>query len=597
MRLLIFSPFSNIWVHSMPEALIGASARRSGMEVAYVTCGGLLQRSHCVAMDEVGLDARATSSTRKAVCDSCAQRARTLTSSLSLELSDLASYADTADEAWVSEVSAAATPSTWTDLEVDGIPIGRYAAYEFFLKFKLNSLGIPVDLWDLYIGQLQNALRVYRACERLLETMRPDRAVVYNTLYSVNRVFMALAEQRGVPCFTMQGGNHPTYRGETLTIFKSDLAAFRSPRSTAWRLWASGPIGDDDVQLVVDAVRAQFRATSPFVYSKPHAPVAPTQIREALGIREDAKVALAILSSRDEIFAADVVGRFDRPVDGTFLFEQQSDWVAHLVEIAARRPDLHFVIRVHPREFPNKREAVLSPNAKRLQGILTGLPANVSVDWPHAGRSLPSVLQIADVVLSGWSSVGFDAALLGIPSVIYDTGEVLGYPVELADLVMNVEEYEGVLDRALEAGWSLERARMAFRWGAFNYGRLSVDLSDQIPSRSRWSARRVAQGVYAHTRVPLPFGIVRALEQRELPAMADALAVDSIVEDVLVNERESVADSPAWPLRPNGDLSVETRLVALALLEIAALFGAFPDDPRCVSSRISHGTREALAAS
>jgi hypothetical protein len=594
MRALIFSPFSNIWVHSMPEALLGASAQRSGMEVDFVTCGGLLNHSHCVAMEEVGLNPTADSKTRNRVCTTCKRRAETLTEDLDLRLTDLASYADVSDEEWVRELSATVEPGSWTEFEVDNLALGRYAAYEFLLKFKINSSTIPDELWHLYVGQLQNVMRAYRASCRLLDDREPDRAIAYNTLYSVNRVFMALANRRGVPCFTIQGGNHPTFRGETLSIFKSDQEVFRAPRSSAWHEWAAKPIGESDVQLVMKAVRAQFRATSPFVYSRPHTPVLPTAVREELGIRCGARVAVAILSSKDELFAADTVGRFERPLEGTFLFEQQSDWVAHLASIADRRPDVHVVVRVHPREFPNKRDAVLSPNAKQLESILADLPSNVSVDWPVAGRSLYSVLQIADVVLSGWSSVGLDAALLGIPTVVYRTGDVLAYPVELVDLVAAVEDYETTLDRAVDSGWSLDRSRMAFRWAAFNYGRLCVDLSDRIPSRSRWSARRIAQGVYAHTRVPLPFRVVHALERHEIPPASADLNADQVIADVLINERVSLASSVAWPARSKNSLDVETRLIAQALLETGDLIGTFPEIDACVTSRINHNVDQIL---
>ena len=565
------------------------------MSVDYVTCGGLLRHAHCVAMEEVGFDVDAGVAAREAICGTCQQRAGALSKRLDLPLSSLTSYAHPSDEAWVKTMSAGVTPDSWSEFEVDGIPLGRYASYEFLLKYKINNWAIPEELWGVYVGQLQNALRAYRACERLLDDMRPDRAIAYNTLYSVNRVFMALAHRQNIPCFTVQGGNHPTYRGETLTIFENDQEVFRAPRSHAWHEWKSQPIGASEVQLVIDAVRAQFEATSPFVYSSPYKAIPPAEMRAHFGIRDQSKVAVVILSSRDELFAADVIGRFERPIDGTFLFEQQSDWVEHLIEIALRRPDLHFVIRVHPREFPNKREAVLSPNALRLQSILADPPQNVSVDWPNSGRSLHNVLQIADVALSGWSSVGCDASMLGIPTVVYRTGDVLAYPIELVNLVDSVEDYELELDRAMGEGWSAERARQAFRWLAFNYGRLSVDLSDQIPSRSRWSARRITQGIYAHTRVPLPFGVVHAFERREIPSADSGLIADRVIADVITNQRGSVAASSAWLERPLTSPEDEERLIAGALLDVAGLLSTFPEDPQCLSSHIENYASEVLS--
>ncbi len=585
MRLLSFSPFNNVWVHAFPQALLAESAQRSGFDVDFVTCGGLL-RDHCVAMEEANIDVSADDATRGRVCATCTVRGATLTTALGLRQRALSEFFSATDEDWVVEQVASVRPDTWQDFEVDGIQVGRYASYEFLLKYKINQFIIPNELFSAYQGQLANALRTLVVTPRLLTELQPDRAIAYNTLYSTNRVFMAVAERAGIPCFTMQGGNHPKYRGETMTVFRNDQETFRAPKSAAWQAWKVAPISGDAARVVVEAIENQFSAKSAFVYTNKHTATAPSAMRESLGIHGDAKVALVALSSRDELFAADVVGRFTVPIDGSFLFDNQSDWVAYLIDLAGRRPDLHLVIRAHPREFPNKRESVMSPNVERLKALLQSVPANVTIDWPTDRRSLYDVMQVVDVVLSGWSSVGGEASLFGMSVVTYKTGEVLAFPSELVHQVDDITAYESTIDKALDAGWSIEHARLAFRWYAFNYTRLALNLADSVPSRSTWSARRVAQGMYTQTRAPVPFAVVHALEKREVRRRATMLQCDAVFADVLQNLRSSAAESEAWPERVATTNEEEDQTLKGAMLRMLELLGSYPDDSQCLSTRI-----------
>lgn len=242
-----------------------------------------------------------------------------MTTALGLRQRTLSEFFSATDEYWVVEQVARVRSDTWQDFEVDGIQVGRYASYEFLLKYKINQFIIPNELFSAYQGQLANALRTLVVTPRLLTELQPDRAIAYNTLYSTNRVFMALAERAGIPCFTMQGGNHPKYRGETMTVFRNDQETFRAPKSAAWQAWKADPISGDAARVVVEAIENQFSAKSAFVYTSEHAATTPSAMRESLGIHGDAKVALVVLSSRDELFAADVVGRFTVPIDGSFL--------------------------------------------------------------------------------------------------------------------------------------------------------------------------------------------------------------------------------------------------------------------------------------
>ena len=177
--------------------------------------------------------------------------------------------------------------------------------------------------------------------------------------------------------------------------------------------------------------------------------------------------------------------------------------------------------------------------------------------------------------------------------MLYDTGELLGYPVELARVARDVDEYENLLDEALADEVSLERVVLAFRWYAFAYRRLSIDLSDSIPSRSKWSARRVLQGLFTQTRVPVPLWPILSLEGREITKRAKALSASSVIVDTFEHRRPGVAESQAWPSTQAVSPDTERTAIVACVREMVGMLGEQPSESRSLSVRLGQAADHA----
>ena len=129
-----------------------------------------------------------------------------------------------------------------------------------------------------------------------------------------------------------------------------------------------------------------------------------------------------------------------------------------LIGYVEGKENLALIIRVHPREFPNKREGVLSEHARILQAVLAGLPPNVKVNWPTDHVSLYDLANIADVFANGWSTAGKEMAWLGLPVVLYSNDLTL-YPPSLNYVGTTKPEYFRQIEQALNDGWDPERIR------------------------------------------------------------------------------------------------------------------------------------------
>jgi hypothetical protein len=548
-KVILFSPFSNIWEHVFPEALVAEGLTERGASVLAVRCGTMLQ-SHCVAMSAAGVGADAPPKVRQQVCVACVKRRDLLDSSLPFGSVVLDNLVEAEDRAAGQAARASVTLANWVDFEIDGgVPIGRYAAYEFLLDNKIIGTDVPAALWPQYLNKLDQSIVTYFAGKRLLQREQPDRVLVYNRLYAVNHAFCEAAKKLGIPTYTLQGGGHVVRRGETMTMFRDTQSLDEVFRTPAWKTYQAAPIGEAEVGLVGEHFAGLLEASSAFAYSSAFEASQPADLRARFEVPPGKKVLLVPMSSEDEVNAARLADVIPPTSDVTSLFADQFEWIAWLFEFAKSRADLHFIIRLHPRMFPNKRESVLSPVVAQIMSLLDGRPENITLNLPTDNVSMYDIMQIVDVLLNFRSSAGAELAAFGIPVVAPANSEFFTYPAGLNLVGVTTADYAAKINQALASGWSIEHSRAAFRWFAFLFSRVAVDFSDSVHSRPiairpkkpglrLWLWRRMVW-------VVLQYGpLVReriALRNRRIAASSR-----DIFYDVLDAGRGSLAESTLW---------------------------------------------------
>ena len=227
-----------------------------------------------------------------------------------------------------------------------------------------------------------------------------------------------------------------------------------------WKELSARPCPEKLQKQITEHFIELFKGTHFLAYSSSRRKGGPS-VRERYGVPVQPKLLVATLSSYDERLAGEAVNALDRPK--ALLFERQADWIAALIAFVRKRPDLFLLIRVHPREFPNKREGVKSDHARLLESILVDLPANARVNWPSDQVSLYNLAQEADLFLNAWSSVGKEMSLLGLPVVIYSS-ELVMYPADLNYLGEegSISDCFLRIDEALHSRWRWDRIRTMY---------------------------------------------------------------------------------------------------------------------------------------
>ncbi len=475
MKIVFFSPNAFIGVHAIPEALVARALGKSGHDVTYVNCNRAY-RDNCVSMSAAGLNFYSSQCEKDKVCDECILRRDSIINKFKLNSIIINEYMNDNDMKIISPLIECVNRFNWHEFSYEGIPVGKYAAYEFLLNFKISKITFTDQEFVAYKSSLINTLRTLFAAKRIFDKFSPDKIAVYNSFYSLNNMFCSLAKKRDLDYYTLHSGSHLKDRVSMLTIFRGNLAASLITRSSAWPVYRDYPLNKQKIKKVHSHLCELFEGRSPWVYSIKAKKMPSYHIRQILGIPDNRKVILATLSSIDESFAgffADAIAPYQNPI-----FETQDEWIEYLIKFAKSNKEVILVIRPHPREYPNKREGVLSQRARELEAKLSQLPDNVRVNYPSQNIALHDLLKLISLGLTMTSTTGIDFMLHGIPVINCDSGRILAYPNELHIVAESAEDYSHKIKLALRGDIEKPNIVLIYKWFSFLFEVVQIDISD-----------------------------------------------------------------------------------------------------------------------
>jgi hypothetical protein len=477
-------------------------------------------------MTASGVPVGAPAEQRSTVCDRCCAQARLIAEQFPFRTTELGKCLSAGDEDLIRDIGAKADHRDPAASELDGLAIGRFALYELLIRGKKMSLELSEEEWPQYRVQLTSTARTALALRRFFAEERPERVILYNGLYPINLVCRHIAERAGIPAYFLHAGGNLAHRLQTLMMARGHTFRFYPALVKQWPRFRDRPVSRPMARAITDHFVEVLRGRSVFVYSTQKS-AEPFRVRERFHIPPSARILVATLGSYDEEFAAEAVGArvHERPL----IFPMQSDWIKALCEFVADRKDLFLIVRVHPREFPNRRERVKSQHAAQLMEALANLPENVVINWPDDRISLYDLAEEADVFLNSWSTVGKEMSLLGRPVVTY-APDLLFYAPDVNYYATARADYFAQIDRALAAGWSAEHIRRTYRWLAVEYGYGLVDITDGYAMREN-ERPSMPLRAWNHVRRRLDPMYAQKSDCRRRPArLAAARAIVRLIE-------------------------------------------------------------------
>jgi hypothetical protein len=473
LKILFFAPHAAVWIHSFPEALVAEALKKEGHDIIYVSCGRQFKK-YCIAMASHGLKHNAIEKQKNRICETCESNKALIKNSFTLTGYDLDEKLSQDDFVQITNTMSQVTKENFFEFQVDGIDVGKIALYQFLLINKKHELNFSDLEWRGYLFELENTLFSLYACRKILDEERPQRVVTYISLYSVNNVCFQLANRMNIPGYFLHAGGNLSRRLQTLYIGKDNPLIFIKRMVERWERFKEIPCTKVELGRVTDHFLELLKGKHFFAYSLPKSKE-KIDLRKTFSVGDRQKIIVATLSSYDEIFSAQI---FDPDIfKGNSIFESQVEWIKELLEFVKENDDLFLIIRVHPREFPNKREGLRSEHSILLEKEFFSLPPNAKVNWPDDKMSLFDLAEVADLFLNAWSSAGKEMAMLGIP-VLLTWPHYAFYPSDLNYVAKNKDDYFLKVREALREGWSLKNIRKAYRWYVLEYERSVFDISE-----------------------------------------------------------------------------------------------------------------------
>lgn len=472
-KILFYSPHAGVAYFSGPEAALAAELQRLGHEVFYTTCRRTL-RPYCVTMSANALHQDSPEKEKNRICNKCEKSADFLIKRYNLKNSfNLNEFLNEEDQKTIKTLISKITKENYLNFEYLGVPVGHKALYEILLQHKKSELEFNETEWRHYEIALKTSLKSLIAGSRIIDKLKPDLIICYNTQYSANGVIEAYGNTKNIPVYFIHGGQNISRGISDLMFAVTPLPQYYKRVAKSWKRFETTPLKQNEVNNVLGHMKELFKASDVFVYSSPTTSNRP-EIRKLYGIRKEQKILTATMSSYDERFAAESNLTLKPATDS--IFKSQIEWIQFLVDHVKTRPDLFLLIRVHPREFPNKRERVKSQHAEKLAYILNKLPENVKVNWPTDTVSLYHLAEETSVFLNAWSSTGKEMGALGRPVVLYSK-ELPFYANDINFTATSKEQYISMIDEGLTIPFDFQRIISAFRLFNLEFHRATVDLS------------------------------------------------------------------------------------------------------------------------
>lgn len=478
MKILVFAPHAYIWKHAFPEAILVESLMKKGHEVIYIKCSGAFSQ-HCISMISSHIPHDASVEVKNKICSECRANAELIVKSFDFPSNDLDSFLDDSDKLQINEILNNTTKENFSKIILDNIKIGETALYQVLLRYKQSKSNQFSDkAWQEYLKQLNVSLSAFFSLKKIINTYKPDRIIQYSGLYSVNSICRKIAQNNNISSYFLHAGLNQRDRLQHLIIAKDHTFEYIKSLFDSWyKEYKNKTCTQDSIYKVTDNFIDIIKSKSFLSYSQ--SKTEQFDIRKKFNIPEGKKIIVAVMSSYDEHLAADAVGAYRHNINP--IFKTQIDWIKTLINFFKNRNDLFLIIRLHPREFPTKREktsAIISQHAKDVEAEFKNLPNNIVINWPTDMVSFYDLIEETDLFLNAFSTSAREITMLGLPVLTYNNEDALE-PVSINYSGDSIDEYLLQIDVLLEKRFDHERIRSAYRWRALEqvYSHVSIEES------------------------------------------------------------------------------------------------------------------------
>jgi transcription elongation factor Elf1 len=474
-KLVLFIPETGIYSYLRGLAVLGDAIKKSGNQVFITRCTGQMFRCPMMAMKR--LSVKATIEEKKQLCKICQKRFNLSQKKYNFSVINLSDFLDKKEMDYINCLSNKSQDDL-ENLVFKNIAVGKIAQYDFSLETKTQ---IYPNLSDehkaLYVLYIQNSVLSAILTEKLCFKYGPSLFITFNQ-YAQGQTVRLIASLNKINFFSLTHAGHKNVDTSQFILYKK--LNFWFSHCAQWSRVKDLPIFPNDVSECWKDTLFHFYGSGSHIFSSKKTGDIEGIYRK-LNLDNKKKTIVVYTSSNDERGGYEnILKELKDDSDIIDAFSTQIDWLSWLKKYVSDRDDIQIVVRIHPREG-GRQFGFESSHLLKLKKIFKNDFKNFFIIWPDDKISSYDLMEIADVCLVPWTTVGQEAARIGIPVLSYTSG--MYYPDDdFIQVATTVEEYKNRLDLILKSTYSWNRLVKAVRFYHWRTFIPSLDLSETVPS-------------------------------------------------------------------------------------------------------------------
>lgn len=348
-------------------------------------------------------------------------------------------------------------------LREDNIPLIDFVYHDMALTFKIHNFNkITLSQEAVLRSHFIALLLGSRIIRSVLDEDQYGLALSFET-YAIHSYLRLVCTQRRLShrIFT-----NPSHKGVDFEKIEFSDVMPQNVRRRRCHIWSDANIkipsyvDMDIISESIEDLRVRLFGSSPHVYSPPQNNHSDLKnfIGSSLGDPSQPIISIFTSSLDERIASGWLVPTMGEVLPSKDLaFSTQIDWLIALNEYASKANQVNFIVRLHPRLGRDKRGLGQSQYLHEIidalhHGPLKILAPNFAICMPESGISSYSLMLESQLVLNGWSTVGLEAARLGLPVInaFGNNGSSCYWPEDLFPVRRSQKAYFQKIDRCID---------------------------------------------------------------------------------------------------------------------------------------------------
>ncbi len=334
-------------------------------------------------------------------CKGCANKSQLLWRDSPTSPFKLSRYLRLSDIEAVNHRTEYLDAEQWALYTEDGMPFGEWAKDILVNNYLVGDYHLVPDYHRLGLAHLRNLLQLNKAYRRIIDEVKPDRAISNDSYYGVWAILQKLFERQGIPYYSHWVGAR---KGGWCYAYND--AAMNLDFSRPWNKFSQIPLDErqkNRVQQWLDGRRSGKEMI--------------LDTASAAGeVAEPPELSRIIVGKPTALLAANVIWDL-AALNKQVVFADMIDWIVQTVRWFEAHPEYQLIIKPHPGELhpaiPATKERVEVALAERA----VHLPDNVLLLPPRVNLSVYQLFPLVQVMLAHTTTVGIEIAAGGLPVI------------------------------------------------------------------------------------------------------------------------------------------------------------------------------------